>query len=167
MTGTASASGGDGGENYAGTHGTGGNASATAAVNANGGTGSSTANATGGFGSGSETANATATLTNAAAGGTAQATSESQGVSGSVTTSATAPVSGPATFATALTEAGIGCRAYYRTPVHEQPAMRAWGEGLELPGTNEAARTHLAIPISPLLSDEQVEQVVATVRAAG
>jgi len=69
-------------------------------------------------------------------------------------------------LATALGEAGIGCRAYYRTPVHAQPAMRAWGTGLDLPGTEECARTHLAIPISPVLSDEQVEQVVAAVRGA-
>ncbi|HEY3970470.1 MAG TPA: DegT/DnrJ/EryC1/StrS family aminotransferase [Solirubrobacteraceae bacterium] len=70
-------------------------------------------------------------------------------------------------LASTLTQAGIGCRAYYRTPVHEQPAMRPWSEGLKLPGTDEAARTHLAIPISPVLSGEQVEQVVAAVRAAG
>ncbi len=44
--------------------------------------------------------------------------------------------------------------------------MRAWGQGLKLPGTEEAARTHLAIPISPVLSREQVEQVVAAVRNA-
>jgi dTDP-3-amino-3,4,6-trideoxy-alpha-D-glucose transaminase len=69
-------------------------------------------------------------------------------------------------LAAALGEAGIGCRAYYRTPVHAQPAMRAWGEGLDLPGTAEAARTHLAIPISPVLSEEQVGQVVTAVRAA-
>jgi dTDP-4-amino-4,6-dideoxygalactose transaminase len=69
-------------------------------------------------------------------------------------------------IATALGDAGIGCRAYYRTPVHAQPSMRAWGEGLNLPGTTEAARTHLAIPISPVLSDEQVEQVVGAVRDA-
>ncbi len=69
-------------------------------------------------------------------------------------------------LAGALGEEGIGCRAYYRTPVHAQPAMRAWGEGLDLPGTSEAARTHLAIPISPVLSHEQVEQVVGAVRAA-
>ena len=69
-------------------------------------------------------------------------------------------------LATALTQAGIGCRPYYRTPVHEQPAMRAWGERLTLPGTEEAARTHLAIPISPVLSREQVEQVVSAVRGA-
>jgi dTDP-3-amino-3,4,6-trideoxy-alpha-D-glucose transaminase len=69
-------------------------------------------------------------------------------------------------LAAALSEAGIGCRAYYRTPVHAQPAMRAWGEGAKLPGTEEAARTHIAIPISPVLSREQVEEVVGAVRSA-
>jgi dTDP-3-amino-3,4,6-trideoxy-alpha-D-glucose transaminase len=69
-------------------------------------------------------------------------------------------------LAAALSEAGIGCRPYYRTPVHAQPSMRAWGEGLTLPGTEEAARTHLAIPISPVLSREQAEQVVSAVRDA-
>jgi dTDP-3-amino-3,4,6-trideoxy-alpha-D-glucose transaminase len=69
-------------------------------------------------------------------------------------------------LAAALGDAGIGCRAYYRTPVHEQVAMRTWGEGLTLPGTEEVARTHLAIPISPVLSREQAEQVVDAVRAA-
>jgi dTDP-4-amino-4,6-dideoxygalactose transaminase len=69
-------------------------------------------------------------------------------------------------LAATLGEAGIGCRAYYRTPVHEQPSMRAWGNGLTLPGTEEAARTHLAIPISPVLSRGQVEQVVSAIRSA-
>jgi dTDP-4-amino-4,6-dideoxygalactose transaminase len=69
-------------------------------------------------------------------------------------------------LAAALGEAGIGCRAYYRTPVHAQPAMRAWGEGAKLPGTEEAARTHLAIPIGPVLSREQVAQVVQAVHSA-
>ena len=68
--------------------------------------------------------------------------------------------------AAALGETGIGCRSYYRTPVHLQPAMRTWGEGAKLPGTEEAARTHLAIPISPVLSREQVEEVVGAVRNA-
>jgi len=69
-------------------------------------------------------------------------------------------------LAAALSDAGIGCRPYYRTPVHEQPSMSAWGQGLTLPGTEEAARTHLAIPISPVLSREQAEQVVSAVRDA-
>ncbi|WP_028059316.1 DegT/DnrJ/EryC1/StrS family aminotransferase [Candidatus Solirubrobacter pratensis] len=59
-----------------------------------------------------------------------------------------------------LTEAGIGARPYYRVPAHKQPAMREWGD-VELPGTDEAARTHLAIPMSPVLGREQADEVVA------
>ena len=33
--------------------------------------------------------------------------------------------------------------------------------GLELPGTDQAARTHLAIPMSPVLTREQADEVVA------
>jgi dTDP-3-amino-3,4,6-trideoxy-alpha-D-glucose transaminase len=66
----------------------------------------------------------------------------------------------------ALTAAGIGCQGYYRTPVHRQPAMRAWGSGVELPGTEEAARTHLAIPMSPVLTQAQADEVAAAARAA-
>ncbi len=66
----------------------------------------------------------------------------------------------------ALNEAGVGCRGYYRTPVHRQRAMREWGSGVELPGTEEAARRHLAIPMSPVLSAEQAREVTATIAAA-
>jgi dTDP-4-amino-4,6-dideoxygalactose transaminase len=61
----------------------------------------------------------------------------------------------------ALTEAGIGARPYYRVPAHLQPAMREYAPTVELPGTEEAARTHLAIPMSPVLSAEQAAAVVA------
>ncbi|HLM85592.1 MAG TPA: DegT/DnrJ/EryC1/StrS family aminotransferase [Solirubrobacteraceae bacterium] len=67
-------------------------------------------------------------------------------------------------IAGALAAAGIGCRDYYRTPVHRQPAMREWGAGVELPATEHAARTHLAIPMSPVLTRAQAEEVVAAVR---
>jgi dTDP-4-amino-4,6-dideoxygalactose transaminase len=66
----------------------------------------------------------------------------------------------------ALSAASIGCKPYYRTPVHRQPAMREWGAGAELPGTEEAAARHLAIPMSPTLDREQAEEVVACVRSA-
>jgi dTDP-3-amino-3,4,6-trideoxy-alpha-D-glucose transaminase len=66
----------------------------------------------------------------------------------------------------ALATAGVGHKAYYRTPVHRQVAMREWGAGVELPATEEAARTHLAIPMSPVLTREQVDEVVAAVRSA-
>jgi dTDP-3-amino-3,4,6-trideoxy-alpha-D-glucose transaminase len=64
----------------------------------------------------------------------------------------------------ALAAAGIGHRAYYRTPVHRQAAMRQWEAGVELPATEHAARTHLAIPMSPVLSREQAEEVVEAAR---
>ncbi len=66
---------------------------------------------------------------------------------------------------TALGAAEIGCKPYYRTPVHRQEAMREWGAGVELPATEQAARTHLAIPMNPTLTREQAEQVTAAARA--
>jgi dTDP-3-amino-3,4,6-trideoxy-alpha-D-glucose transaminase len=69
-------------------------------------------------------------------------------------------------LAAALTAAGIGVRAYYRTPVHRQPAMAAFAAGTALPVTDELARTHLAIPMSAVLSAAQAAEVVAAVRAA-
>ncbi len=66
----------------------------------------------------------------------------------------------------ALTAAGIGNKPYYRTPVHRQPAMRPWGEGVELQATDYAARCHLAIPMSPVLTREMAEEVVGALRAA-
>src|SRR3954462_15668136 len=60
----------------------------------------------------------------------------------------------------ALPQAGIGARSYYRVPVHRQPAMAQLGAGVSLPGTDEAARTHLAIPISAAIAREQVREVV-------
>jgi len=69
-------------------------------------------------------------------------------------------------LAVALTTAGIGCKAYYRVPVHRQPAMRGWGAEADLPGTEEAARTHLALPMSAALSEADVDEVVAAVRDA-
>jgi dTDP-4-amino-4,6-dideoxygalactose transaminase len=65
----------------------------------------------------------------------------------------------------ALADAGIGHKPYYRTPIHQQVSMREWGSGVELPATEHAARTHLAIPMSPVLTREQADAVVAAVRA--
>jgi dTDP-4-amino-4,6-dideoxygalactose transaminase len=66
----------------------------------------------------------------------------------------------------ALDRVGIGQRAYYRTPVHRQPAMRRYAVGTQLPGTEDAARTHLAIPMSPVLSRTQAIEVVSAIRSA-
>jgi dTDP-4-amino-4,6-dideoxygalactose transaminase len=64
-----------------------------------------------------------------------------------------------------LASAGIGARAYYRLPVHRQAAMREYGEDTELPVTDELARTHLALPMSPVLDARQAGEVVAAVGA--
>jgi dTDP-3-amino-3,4,6-trideoxy-alpha-D-glucose transaminase len=66
----------------------------------------------------------------------------------------------------ALAAAGIGHKPYYRLPVHRQAAMSQWGAGVQLPATDHAARTHLAIPMSPVLTREHADQVVAAVGAA-
>jgi dTDP-3-amino-3,4,6-trideoxy-alpha-D-glucose transaminase len=67
-------------------------------------------------------------------------------------------------LAAGLGEAGIGTKVYYRTPVHHQPAMREWRAGVELPATDELARTHLAIPMSPVLSADQAREVTEAAR---
>ncbi len=69
-------------------------------------------------------------------------------------------------LAAGLRERGVGCKAYYRTPVHRQPAMAPYAGGVVLPATDEVARTHLALPMSPVLSREQADEVVDAVRAA-
>ena len=66
----------------------------------------------------------------------------------------------------ALAAAGIGQKAYYRVPVHRQPAMAPWGAGADLPATDEVARTHLAIPMSPVLEASQAAEVTGAVRDA-
>jgi dTDP-4-amino-4,6-dideoxygalactose transaminase len=67
----------------------------------------------------------------------------------------------------ALEQAGIGCAAYYTTPLHLQPALAELGyEHGSLPETERAARQTLALPIWPAISREQQERVVECLRAA-
>lgn len=76
--------------------------------------------------------------------------------------------SAPQRLEATLGAAGIGCKAYYRRPVHRQAPMAEWGAGLELPGTEQAAARHLAIPMSPVLSRAQADEVtVAVERGVG
>jgi dTDP-3-amino-3,4,6-trideoxy-alpha-D-glucose transaminase len=48
-------------------------------------------------------------------------------------------------------------RGYYRVPVHRQPAI---GSDVELPATEEAARTNHALPMGTDLTEDQIRQVV-------
>jgi dTDP-4-amino-4,6-dideoxygalactose transaminase len=65
-----------------------------------------------------------------------------------------------------LSDRGIGARGYYRTPIHRQPSMARWPAGRELPVTDELAASNLALPMSPVLTADQVREVVDAVAAA-
>ena len=71
-------------------------------------------------------------------------------------------------LAGALSEQGIGARGYYRVPSHLQPGVgHLLPDGLELPGTDELARTGLALPMGTGLSEDDVREVVQAVGSAG
>jgi dTDP-3-amino-3,4,6-trideoxy-alpha-D-glucose transaminase len=55
----------------------------------------------------------------------------------------------PDEVAARLERSAIESRSYYRTPVHRQPAMERYAGREELPGTEDAARTNLALPMAP------------------
>jgi dTDP-4-amino-4,6-dideoxygalactose transaminase len=65
-----------------------------------------------------------------------------------------------------LAGAGVQARGYYRTPAHRQPAMARWAGKVELPATEELARTNLAIPMSPVLTAAQAQEVVHALASA-
>jgi dTDP-3-amino-3,4,6-trideoxy-alpha-D-glucose transaminase len=72
----------------------------------------------------------------------------------------------PAGLEAALNAAGIGAKRYYHVPNHRQPALAHLGHDAHLPGTDEAARTHLALPMGAALSREGVTEVCEAVRRA-
>jgi dTDP-4-amino-4,6-dideoxygalactose transaminase len=70
----------------------------------------------------------------------------------------------PDELAARLAEHAVEARSYYRVPMHRQPAMARFlseARPLDLPGTEEAAATNLALPMGPELTRAQVEEVVA------
>ncbi|MGH9762600.1 MAG: DegT/DnrJ/EryC1/StrS family aminotransferase, partial [Blastocatellia bacterium] len=64
-----------------------------------------------------------------------------------------------------LKEKGIGTEVYYPLPLHLQQCFKDLGyaEG-DLPVSEEAARTTLAIPIYPELDDRSQETVVDEIK---
>lgn len=67
-------------------------------------------------------------------------------------------------LAARLAQQGVEARGYYGVPVHRQPAMAPYLSAAappDLPGTDEAAATNLALPMGPALSGEQVAEVIA------
>ncbi len=61
-----------------------------------------------------------------------------------------------------LSENGVQTLIHYPTPPHKQNAYKELAE-LNLPITQRIAETILSLPISPVLSDEEVEKVVEVV----
>jgi dTDP-4-amino-4,6-dideoxygalactose transaminase len=67
-----------------------------------------------------------------------------------------------------LAAAGVQARGYYRQPLHRQPAMAPYvGELAPLPVTDELSATNIALPISPVFSSAQAQEVVAAIAGAG
>jgi perosamine synthetase len=65
-----------------------------------------------------------------------------------------------------LREAGVGADVYYPIPVHRQPYIQERGLHADLPVTDRAAATTLALPIFPGLTDDERGQVIAALRGA-
>ncbi len=65
-----------------------------------------------------------------------------------------------------LTQNGIPTEIYYPYPLHLQPAFSFLGyKPGDLPRAEKACEEVLALPISPMLSEEQQQQVVETIAA--
>ncbi|MGH3003485.1 MAG: DegT/DnrJ/EryC1/StrS family aminotransferase [Gaiellaceae bacterium] len=70
-------------------------------------------------------------------------------------------------LARALKDAGIGFSAYYRPPLHLQPALRYLGysEG-DFPETEKASRENLCLPLWAGITEEQQAEVVSVLKGA-
>lgn len=66
----------------------------------------------------------------------------------------------------ALTGAGIASAIYYPIPLHRQALYAGQCADLSLPVTEAAAARVLSLPISPMLTDAQIDRVCEVVRAA-
>lgn len=61
-----------------------------------------------------------------------------------------------------LTEKGIQTIIHYPTPPHKQGAYKEWNN-LSLPITEEIHKTIISLPISPVMTDNEIEKVVEVV----
>jgi dTDP-4-amino-4,6-dideoxygalactose transaminase len=60
-----------------------------------------------------------------------------------------------------LGRAGLAARGNYRVPVHRQGPMRGYAGDVELPGTDQAAATNLALPMGPTYDEATARAVVS------
>lgn len=68
-------------------------------------------------------------------------------------------------LAARLGEHGIEARAYYSTPLHQQPSMSVWARGQSLPNAERLAAEGLALPMGQSLEPKSVQRVVEAVLA--
>ena len=64
-----------------------------------------------------------------------------------------------------LTAAGVASAIHYPVPIHKQPAYGEYAQ-LSLPHTEQAAGEILSLPMHPLLTPQQVEQVAVALHTA-
>lgn len=65
-----------------------------------------------------------------------------------------------------LTDAGIACAVYYPVPLHRQEMFAATHGHVRLPVTESVIQRCLSLPISPMLTDEQVKHIARVLRQA-
>ena len=63
-----------------------------------------------------------------------------------------------------LTDNGIQTLIHYPTPPHQQPAYSEWNSK-HYPISEEIHSTIISLPISPVMTDEEIQQIVETVNA--
>lgn len=66
-----------------------------------------------------------------------------------------------------LTAHGIGTQIHYPVPPHRQEALKEAYGGLRLPVTERIHREELSLPISPLLTNEEVGRIIDCINAFG
>ena len=67
-------------------------------------------------------------------------------------------------FQAYLTEKGIQTVIHYPIPPHRQPAYTEWHD-LKLPITEKIHKTIISLPISPVMTDDEVSEVIAAVNS--
>ncbi|HSV32009.1 MAG TPA: DegT/DnrJ/EryC1/StrS family aminotransferase [Atribacteraceae bacterium] len=68
-------------------------------------------------------------------------------------------------LAGSLAEGGISTGIYYPIPVHRQPAIQPFIESIDYPRAENLAREVLSLPIYPLLTDDEREEIANLVVA--
>ncbi len=64
-----------------------------------------------------------------------------------------------------LQQQKIGCAVYYPVPLHQQNVFKAECEGLSLPVTESVASQCFSLPICPMLTEDNIEEITTVIRS--